>query len=56
MDQLEIGDRVQVQSGSTGRVVDVTDTNALVDFDDDKPSGWYGRDEHLVDFGVLKRL
>lgn len=53
---LDIGDRVQIVSGSTGHVVEVNDTNARVEFDDGKPSGWYGRDEHLVDFGVLKLL
>ncbi|MHA3021134.1 hypothetical protein ACXPWS_12830 [Mycobacterium sp. BMJ-28] len=53
---LDIGDRVQVVSGSTGRVVEVNDADARVEFDDGKPSGWYGRTEHLLDFGVLKRL
>lgn len=53
---LEVGDRVQVESGSTGRVVEVNDGNARVEFDDGKPSGWYRREEHLVDFGVLKLI
>ena len=56
MAKLQVGNRVVMESGSTGRVAEVTDTDARVEFDDDRQSGWFGREEHLVDFGVLKLL
>ncbi|WP_156659395.1 hypothetical protein [Mycobacterium sp. 852002-53434_SCH5985345] len=56
MELLKVGDRVITVSGSPGSVVEVNDTNARVEFDDGKPSGWYGRDEHHFDGGVLKLL
>lgn len=53
---LDVGDEVQTESGRIGRVVEVNDLNARVEFDDHKRSGWYGRNEHMVDFGVLNLI
>ena len=56
MELLKVGDRVQNRSGWTGTVVEVNDTNALVEFDNGQPSGWFGRDEHHHDGGVLRLI
>lgn len=53
---LNVGDRVHNRSGWTGSVVEVTDTNAKVEFDNGQPPSWFGRQEHLVDGGVLKLI
>lgn len=52
MELLKVGDRVENQSGWTGTVVEVNETNALVEFDNGEPSGWFGR-EHRDDGGLL---
>lgn len=53
---LDVGDEVLTVSGSTGRVVEVNDLNARVEFYDEKPSGWYARNEHHHEGGVLTLL
>ncbi|WP_157859026.1 MULTISPECIES: hypothetical protein [Mycobacteroides] len=53
---LKVGDRVQNRSGWTGTVVEVQETNALVQWDNGEPSGWFGRDEPTIDGGVLKLI
>ncbi|WP_157894368.1 hypothetical protein [Mycolicibacterium wolinskyi] len=56
MELLEVGDRVQNRSGSTGTVVEIDGDQAVVQFDNGEPSGRFGRDEHHYDGGVLSRI
>lgn len=53
---LKVGDRVQNRSGWSGSVVEVLGAGARVEFDNGQPSDWFGRDEHLIDGGVLKLI
>jgi hypothetical protein len=56
MELLKVGDQVQNQSGWTGTVVEVDDTNATVEFDNGQPPGRFGRNEHHYDGGVLRLI
>lgn len=56
MKLLDIDDRVENRSGWTGTVVEIRDDNALVKFDNGQPPGWFGRDEHHYDGGVLRLI
>ncbi|MDP7727618.1 hypothetical protein [Mycobacterium sp. TY813] len=56
MELLKVGDRVENRSGWTGTVTQLNDDNALVEWDHDEPPGWFGRDEHHYDGGVLRLI
>jgi len=47
---------VENRQGWGGRVVHVNEDNALVEWDNGQLSGWFGRDEHHYDGGVLRLL